>query len=130
MNFPDPLTELYSEWRSVSHAEGEAIQTRDWPAVERFQLRKEELKRNILPATEAWGSRWSREEERRREYDRVYRPIVAELITLEHRNHELLCARREQAHREIAENENALGNLRGIQRAYSRNPVGSWESYS
>lgn len=130
MNFSDPLTELYSEWRTVSQAEGEAIQTGDWRAVEQLQLRKEELKRHILPATEVWGSHWPGEEERRREYDRVYRPMVAELISLEHRNHEWLCARREKARREVAEDDSALGNLRGIRRAYSRTSGSTWHSYS
>lgn len=122
--------ELFAEWRLASHAEGRAILAGDWPAVEKCQQSKESLKLRILPAAERWQSKWSRSEEGLQEYERAFRPIVSELISLEHRNHEWLRLRRENAEAELLTLEDSSRKLNGIQRAYGSQQHTRWQSYS
>ena len=65
-----------------------------------------------------------------KEYDRRFRDIVAELIVLESRNHEQICARRQAAHQARERNHQALQNLRSVGRAYGAVQPMCWQSYS
>ncbi len=126
----ESLGELYAEWRRASDAEGRAIQAGDWPAVEEWQQCKMTLKARILPAAEAWQKRWPRREQGQVEFEREFRPIVTELISLEHRNDEWLRLRRQTAEAERKAMEDSRRNLRGLHRAYGSGPQPHWQSYS
>lgn len=126
----DSPGELFAEWRIASHAEGRAILAGDWPAVEKCQQSKEALKLRILPAAEQWQSKWPRREDGQQEYERAFRPIVSELISLEHRNHEWLRLRRENTEAELRTLDDSSRKLNGLQRAYGSRQHTRWQSYS
>jgi hypothetical protein len=126
----DNLGELYAEWHRATDAEGRAIQAGDWSAVEEWQQCKADLKDRILPAAEAFQSRWPVREQGQVEYERTFRPIVSELIALEHRNHAWLRLRRDSANTEMQALQDTTRNLRGVHRAYGRGQQTNWQSYS
>jgi hypothetical protein len=127
---PENLENLYNEWRRATDAEGRAIQAGDWPAVDEWQQCKAGLRDRILPAAEKWQNQWSRREVGQVEFERTFRPIVSELIALEHRNHAWLRERRESALAELRGLQGASRNLRGVHRAYGADQPSHWQSYS
>lgn len=52
MNTQTDLAELYSQWRQLTEAEGEAIQQGLWHEVAHQQSLKRELRERIVTATE------------------------------------------------------------------------------
>lgn len=123
------LLGLYAEWRRLTELEGAAIGRDEWPTVARQQALKRELQVRIVEATEVWrreaeaGGEWAR-------FERELRPVVADLIQLESRNHARLCERREQAQVALASLDRSAAQLRGIQRAYGPGAGSCWQSYS
>src|SRR3954462_11219823 len=99
------LEHLFSEWRELTEAEGRAISGDNWPEVARQQQRKNDLQPHLLRAKGI--------SETQPDYERRFRPLIAQLISLEMPNAHLLTARRENAQREFAECDRTLGNLRG-----------------
>lgn len=124
------LNDLYGQWRALTDAEGDAIRAGDWSAVKNVQSRKEILKRELLAAADVWHAEWSKPDEGKREYERVFRPVISELIALEQRNHAWLCEQRARAQAEINELDASSRNLRGINRAYSSGTRSCWQTYS
>jgi hypothetical protein len=124
------LEHLFGEWRQLTEAEGRAIAGDDWTEVQRQQKRKEDLQVRLLCATEAWRNLWPSTGETHADFERQFRPLIAELISLETTNAQLVATRRENAHREFAECDRAAENLRGLNRAYGTSAGGHWSSYS
>jgi hypothetical protein len=123
------LLDLYAEWRRLSELEGAAIGRDEWPSVAQQQALKRELQGRIVEATEAW----SREQEATggpARFEQEFRPIVADLIQLESRNHERLCERRALARAALASLDRSAAQLRGIQKAYAPGGGSCWQSYS
>jgi hypothetical protein len=118
------LEHLLGEWRQLTEAEGRAISSDNWTEVARQQQRKQDLKLRLLHAREAST------DETHAGYEGRLRPIIAQLISLETANAQLLAARRENAQREFAECDRAAVNLRGLNRAYGASTDGHWTSYS
>lgn len=123
------LIELYSQWRRLTEAEGEAINQGRWQDVDHQQALKQELKDRILLATENWQSDYP-VRLTQAEYDRRFRAIISELIVMESANHATLCARREALQQERGRAGQTLQNLRGLNRTYGRQQQTCWHSYS
>ena len=124
------LALLLDDWKTTSRAEEAAIALNQWAEVDRQQLRKQALRQQILHTTEAWQRRWSVTGETQADYERAFRPILAELIALENSNGALLARQREQASRQMQELDRTTQTLRGVQRAYGATPQTQWTSYS
>ena len=124
------LENLFGEWRQLTEAEGRAIAGGDWTEVQQQQQRKENLQVRLDCATEAWRKLWPGTGETQADFERQFRPIIAELISLEAANARRVATRRENAQREFAECDRATGNLRGLNRAYGASAAGHWTSYS
>ena len=126
---PD-LRSLYEEWRILTETEGDAINHSQWQEVNHQQALKEELKERIINAAQEWQAAWPVAEDGRREYDRQFRPIVSELITMESRNHECLCLQRQKLQSQLENLERTTCSLRGVRRAYGAPNASRWQSYS
>jgi hypothetical protein len=129
MNATD-LVCLYNLWREATLAEGRAIENGCWAEVAEQQSHKDQLKRRIVTTTEAWQNRWPETGETAKDYERQFRPIVDEMITLETRNSASLALCREQTRAALAGLDRATGTLRGVQRAYGSGAEPHWTSYS
>ena len=109
---------LLEQWRQLSQAEASAIQSAAWPRVNQIQAEKNALRRDIavvMPgASEA----------------QPFRAQIAQLISLEARNAELLAAqlRRAQASQQMIDQTGQ--NLRKIKRSYIRRNYSEWQCYS
>jgi len=126
------LTELYAEWRRLTDLENVAIGNDEWPQVSRQQELKLALRDQIVQTTEQWHHEWTSTETEPTsvQFEREFRPIVADLIQRESRNHELLCQRRHRVQSELSSLRQSSSRLRGIQRAYTGEANSRWESYS
>lgn len=130
MNANSELFSLYDQWRLLTEEEGQAIRQGQWHQVNRRQKLKRDLQGKIIQAAESWQASWPQSETSRVEYDRQFRPILAELITMESRNHELISARHDRSQAEIGGLDQSARHLRGLQRAYGSADQGRWHSYS
>lgn len=65
------LVDLYAEWRRLTEVEGGAIGTGEWSRVERQQSLKQQLKEEIVRATEQFQAEWKEAEADRTAYERV-----------------------------------------------------------
>ncbi len=124
------LISLYDAWREATRAEGRAIENGSWAEVDAQQLFKDELKRRIVITTDEWQRLWPQTGETLGDYERQFRPIVAELISLETLNASLLAALREQTSQALAQIDLNSRNLRGVHRAYGSGAAAHWTSYS
>jgi hypothetical protein len=124
------LEQLFGEWRQLTEAEGRAIAGDDWAEVQRQQQKKADLQVRLNRARKAWWNCWPDTDATRNDFERQFRPIITELISLEAANIQRVAARRESAQREFAECDRAAGNLRGLNRAYGTSAHGHWTSYS
>ncbi len=126
------LVELYAEWRRLTDLEGTAIDHDEWPSVARQQQLKQELRDQIVHTTEQWHLEWAATETETASvrFEREFRPIVADLIQRETRNHELICQRRHRVQSELASLNQSSARLRGIHRAYATDAGSRWQSYS
>ena len=124
------LLALYAQWRTLTEVEGNAIHEGEWRQVQEQQDLKSELKERILSVTESWqlvcpdASAW------RQEYERQFRPIVAELIQMESRNSALLTRCQTATRAELDHYNGASRNLRGLRKAYVAPGNSHWCSYS
>lgn len=119
------ILKLYDEWRSLSHAEGNAIRENAWVQVEKCQSAKYALQPLIQNAQQEWR------EERGPEgpTEAEVRSIIAELIHLEHENDKTLAEVREAAIQERDALTQSTRNIAQIRQSYSiRSDVG-WSSY-
>lgn len=117
------MTEWYAAWRRLTEREGDAIRAGDWGLMEQSQRAKEELKRELVGRNEP-------SPEGGHEFELLDRPVVAELIRLEHENHALLCARKLEVEAELATLQGSSRALQGLHRAYGSKAAGAWGSYS
>jgi hypothetical protein len=127
------LVELYAEWRRLTDLEGAAIGADEWPNVARQQQLKLELRDQIVQTTEQWHvERAATETETAANvrFEQEFRPIVADLIQRETRNHEMICERKQRVQSDLAALRQSSTRLRGIQRAYSADTGSRWQSYS
>ena len=127
------LVELYAEWRRLSDLEGAAIGADEWPSVARQQQLKQEIRDQIVQTTEQWHVEWAATETETSasvRFEQEFRPIVADLIQRETRNHEMICERKHRVQSDLTALRQSSTRLRGIQRAYATAAGSRWQSYS
>lgn len=120
------LHDYYSQWRTLSRAEGEAIEAAAWPQVDACQEAKHRLQSDITSVTEAAQTELANQET----FDREFRPIIAELIDMEKTNSIRLSGKVAKAEKEQLSLACASRNLRSVRCAYSPVKSAAWNSYS
>lgn len=130
MSARNELLDLYSQWRTWTDAEADAIRAAAWPQVNRCQNAKLRLQERILSATEQWHLEARLGGARETGVDPQVRRIVDELILLELRNGELVDSARRRARQQEDELDRSRRNLRQLQRAYAPSREALWQSYS
>ena len=123
------LWDLYAEWKTLSTAEGVAIQAGNWPEVSRCHAEKQKLQGRIIRATEAAKA----ECPSAAEIDAINESIrerVNELIGLESRNNFALQASLEALEKERAGLEQTSSRLRQVHRRYVPPRGAAWNQYS
>ena len=124
------LARALAEWRRLTHLEGEAIRSDNWPGLTEHQARKAQLEKEIQHALALAREAPGAPTHTSREMEPGVDATVSELIALEERNAELLAVKR---HRRQAESERlalTLRDLHGVRRAYGSNRGSHWQSYS
>jgi hypothetical protein len=124
------LVDAYGTWEQLTRSEGAAIQNEDWPRVTECQRSKQDLQREIIHLTESAQAecRFAGGDTQNLEHD--MRPIINALIALETRNAELLASRRQSAEARRLHLDQAVHNLRRVQKSYAAPAEAVWNSYS
>jgi hypothetical protein len=120
------LLEAYRRWRQWTEVEGLAIGGEDWPKVTECQAAKRELQPIILRRTSDVLSGMPDPTE----FHRRIRPVVQELITLEHHNSEILGRKHEELTCRKAELSRSARNLRRLHGCYAQAAPPNWQSFS
>lgn len=129
MNAQD-LAVLFDDWRDTTRAEREAITNGRWTEVAEHQEHKRALQRAIVRTTDEWQQRWPRTGETSADYERRFRPVLSELISLETQNASLIDELRAVAQGELNRTEQSASTLRSVRRAYGSEARAHWASYS
>jgi hypothetical protein len=120
---------LLEQWRLMTRAESEAIQTAAWPKLREIQTRKASLRQPLNEAFRQWKS--SQAAGAASAAENPFRAEVARLIALEAHNARLLAGRREKAREKQLHLGRAARNLRNIRQSYAPPPPPvAWNSYS
>ena len=130
MSANNDLLDLFQEWRALTEAEGQAIQSATWPEVTRCQDAKSQLQTRLIATHELLQAELKASGLDAEAYDPRYRQVVAELIRLEQRNSEWLADQYQQADQQRNDLARASRNLRQVHRAYARTASANWHSYS
>jgi len=130
MSARDEIAEILEQWLQLTRAEGAAIQSASWPAVDRIQARKAILQKSLAEAARKSTS----EEAAGRPTTPALAPFrakAAQINSLLTRNAEALAAqvRRARARQKLL--DETKRNLSRIQRSYLRPHLPTaWHSYS
>ncbi len=128
MNVENDLLKLYDGWRTLTLEERRAITTADWATVAEVQQEKRLLQDRAAELREQLLSESSPEAIRSTE-ERLHK-VLAELITLEKENAEILGASRSTAQAEEAALNRSCRSLKQVRNAYSSGRRHAWHSYS
>jgi hypothetical protein len=121
MNAVSELTALYEQWQSLTESESQAIEAAAWVQVEQYQAAKSRLQPRITEVTQRLDATV---------LEREFRPVIEELIRLEHRNNALLQQQRSAAERQRQELDRTSRSLRQIHKSYVPPVRTHWQSYS
>lgn len=124
------LLELYQEWRTWTHAEGEAILEGDFRKVKRCQSAKADLQPRIVAQTQEAQKECDHDGINRPAFDKQVRSLVNELIYLETRNGEMLAEQKQSLQAEYEALGRSSRNLTRIHKRYTPGSAAAWESYS
>jgi flagellar biosynthesis/type III secretory pathway chaperone len=119
------IAAILKQWLEMTHAESQAIQSGDWPALRRVQAAKAELRLPLGQAVEQW-----RAENPAQAAAQPFRDEVTQLLALETQNGSLLAARKHRAHEKKRLLEQALFNLRRVRSTYTKPERMVLDSYS
>jgi hypothetical protein len=125
MNPRQRISAIFKQWLQMTHAEAQAIQTGDWPALRRVQAAKAELRDPLSQAVDQW-----RMENPQEAAAKPFRDEVGQLLALETQNGNLLAARKHRAHEKKRLLEQALFNLRRVRSTYTKPARQVLNSYS
>ena len=109
MNAPDELSALYQLWRRLTESEGQAMRAGVWPDVDQCQAAKLALQPRITEVSSGLDPIL---------HEQRFRPVVEELMQLEHRNREILQTQRQIAQMQKDELDHAGRNLRQLHQSY------------
>jgi len=119
------LLETLRQWEQWSRLEGQAIEHDDWPRVNACQQAKAVLREQIATLRAVAASPGSPAG-----LPQTVRDALARLISMERENADRLATRRSAAECSVVELDDAILNLRKVQRSYARPALASWISYS
>lgn len=115
------FTALLDQWRRLTEEEGRAISSSTWAQVENFQSAKALLQPRINEVRERIDPA---------RHESQFRPLIEDLIRLEHRNQSLLEEQRRLAQQQEQDLNRSDRNLRQIQKSYIPPARNLWQSYS
>jgi len=113
------------EWLQETHAEAQAIQAGDWPALRKVQAAKAKLRLPLGQAVEEWRAQNPAEAAAN-----PFRNEVSQLLALETQNGNILAARKHRAQEKKRLLEQALFNLRRVRSTYTTAARAELNSYS
>jgi hypothetical protein len=125
MDHRQRIAAILKQWLEMTHAEAQAIQAGDWPALRAVQASKAELRPSLGQAVEQWRATHPAEAAAN-----PFRDEVARLLALETQNGNVLAARKHRAHEKKRLLEQALFNLRRVRSSYTKPPRVVLNSYS
>jgi len=124
------LHALLAQWKKLTLAETELIQSGDWSALEQLQAKKTSLKQTIEKIeTEFSKSQVIPEEKKNQERKRL-KQLATELLALEKQNEAILAERITEADRELKHSNKTIQSLRHVQKAYGSGKSFFWQAYS
>jgi hypothetical protein len=109
------IAAILKQWLEMTHAESQAIESGNWPALRSVQSAKAELRLPLGHAVEQW-----RAENPADAAANPFRAEVTQLLTLETQNSNMLVARKHRAHEKKRLLEQALFNLRRVRSSYAK----------
>jgi hypothetical protein len=121
MSPADELTALYTQWRSLTEEEGDAIESGAWTKVEHYQSAKSRLQPRIVEVSQRIEVAV---------HELQFRPIVEELMTMERHNAARLRDSRHSAEQEKQHLDKSSRNLRQLHKSYVPPARAHWQSYS
>ena len=119
------IAAILKDWLERTHAEAQAIQAGDWPALRGIQAAKAELRLPLGQAVEQWRAQSPAEAAAN-----PFRSEVTQLLALETQNGNILAARKHRAQEKKRLLEQALFNLRRVRSTYARPERAALISYS
>jgi hypothetical protein len=119
------IAAILKQWLEKTHAEAQAIQASDWPALREIQSAKAGLRLPLGQAVEAWRARHPAEAAAN-----PFRSEVSRLLALETQNGNILTARKHRAQEKKRLLEQALFNLRRVRSTYAKPARVALNSYS
>ena len=130
MSAKSNLEDAYGVWEQLTRSEGAAIQNEDWSRVTECQRSKQDLQKEIIQLTEFAQAECRVAGGDPRHLEQDMRPIINSLIALETRNAELLASRRRATEARRLHLDQAVHNLRRVQKSYTTPVNAVWNSYS
>jgi hypothetical protein len=117
----EELASLYEQWRHLTEEEGRAIDAADWSRVAVCQSGKSRLQPRIVEVSQRLDATT---------HEQQFRPIVAQLMEMEHANRDRLQKQRESAEERKQELDRSSRHLRQLHQAYVPPARANWQSYS
>ena len=121
MSPAEELTALYEQWRSLTTAEGHAIQAADWDQVAQCQTAKSRLQPRIVEVSQRLEVAV---------HEAQFRPVVEQLMEMERANHAQLQAQRHSAELQKRQLDQSSRHLRQLHQSYVPASRAHWQSYS
>jgi len=121
MSPTEELSALYAQWRRLTVDEGEAIEAGAWTHVEQYQSAKSRLQPRIVEVSQRLDALTHEEQ---------FRPLIEQLMDLEHRNRERVQEQRRSGRRQQQELDRSSRQLRQVHDSYVPQARAHWQSYS
>lgn len=129
MQAVEQLWQAYQDWKSLTQAEGAAIQSLQWPQVQQAQQRKRALQSEIVRLTDKAKAEFD-SPSAQSTFDQRLRQLVNELILLETQNNVKIQACIETAERERRSLDATSNRLRLVHSRYVPARESNWENRS
>jgi hypothetical protein len=124
------LLEFLGRWRTLTAAEGRAIQTADWLSLDRLQGEKSRLQPQIAAANEFLRIELSKLGPMGDGIQQKFRQMAAELVAMEDENNSALSTQQRVVRRQQGELVQSSRTLRQVRAAYAPGGQAGWLSYS
>lgn len=122
MNAERELLRAYREWRRLAEAETKAIQTRNWHLLTDCHLAIKDFQVRVASLTQETQAEWQRAGFNWEEKTQALRALIADLMNLTRRNHDLLQQMLAIASNQLGQLGEAGKNLKRLRQSYGFNP--------
>ena len=122
MSAEHELLRAYREWRRLAEAETKAIQTRNWHLLTDCHLAIRDYQTHIAGLTELARTEWQRAGFNWEKKSQALRALIADLMNLTRRNHDLLQQMLAIASDQLGQLGEAGKNLKRLRQSYGFNP--------